>query len=141
MLIRGLAILATALFTGAALYVTLAEHPARMACTTEVALAQWRRSYPRGTRMQATLAVLGTLLGIAAGITSGGATWIVAAFALSAVVPFTLFVMWPVNMRMEDVTLDLASAEARNLLARWGRLHAVRTVISLVALLMMLFAV
>lgn len=140
MLIEGLAVLATALFTGAALYVTLVEHPARMACPTEVALAQWRRSYPRGTRMQATLAVLGTLLGIAAGIMSGGAIWIVAAFTLSAVVPFTLFVMWPVNKRLEDAALDPASAEAQNLLARWGRLHAVRTAISLVALLMMLFA-
>jgi len=140
MLIQGLAILATALFTGAALYVTLVEHPARMACPTEVALTQWRRSYPRGTRMQATLAVLGTLLGIAAGITSAGAIWIVAAFVLSAVVPFTLFVMWPINKRLEDTALDPASAEARDLLARWGQLHAVRTAISLAALLLMLFA-
>jgi hypothetical protein len=53
MLIQALAILATALFTGAAVYVTFVEHPARLACPTEVALAQWRRSYPRGTLMQA----------------------------------------------------------------------------------------
>jgi hypothetical protein len=90
--------------------------------------------------MQASLAVLGTLFGIAAGISSGGAVWIVAAFVLSAVVPFTLFVVWPTNKRLEDPTLDLSSAEARNLLVRWGNLHAVRTVISLAALLLMLFA-
>jgi hypothetical protein len=140
MLIQGLAILATALFTGAAVYVTLVEHPARLSCPTEVALAQWRRSYPRGTRMQATLAVLGTLLGIAAGIMSGGAIWIVAAFTLSAVVPFTLFVMWPVNKRLEDAALDPATAQARDLLIRWGRLHAVRSIVGLATLLLMLFA-
>jgi len=140
MLSQGLAILATALFAGAALYVTLVEHPARMACPTDVALAQWRRSYPRGTRMQPTLAVLGTLLGIAAGLFSGGAVWIVAAFTLSAVVPFTHFVMWPVNKRLADTPLDPASAEARDLLERWGRLHAVRTALSLASLLLMLFA-
>jgi hypothetical protein len=140
MLIQGLAVLATALFTGAAVYVTMVEHPARLTCPTEVALAQWRPSYRRATVMQASLAVLGTLLGIAAGITSGRRIWIVAAFVLSAVVPFTLFVMWPVNKRLEDTALDPASAEARDLLARWGRLHAVRTAISLVSLLMMLFA-
>jgi len=140
MLIQGLAVLATALFTGAAVYVTLVEHPARMSIPTEVALAQWRPSYRRATVMQASLAVLGTLLGIAAGVTSAGAIWIVAAFVLSAVVPFTLFVMWPVNKRLEDTALDAASTEARDLLTRWGRLHAVRTAISLVALLMMLLA-
>jgi hypothetical protein len=140
MLLQSLAILTTALFTGAAVYVSVVEQPARLACPIDVAIAQWRPSYARGTVMQASLAVLGTLFGIAAGISSGAAVWIVAAFVLSAVVPFTLFVVWPTNKRLEDPTLDLSSAEARNLLVRWGNLHAVRTVISLAALLLMLFA-
>lgn len=140
MLIQGLTILATALFAGAALYVSLVEQPARLTLPTEVAIAEWRPSYKRASIMQATLAVLGTLLGIAAGIATGGAIWIVAAFLLSAVVPFTLFVMWPSNKRLEDPALDLGSAEARELLLRWGRLHAVRTVIGVAALLLMLFA-
>jgi hypothetical protein len=140
MLLSGLAILATALFAGAAVYVSVVEQPARMACPIEVAIAEWRPSYRRATIMQASLAVLSTLSGIAAGISSGGAVWIVAAFVLSAVVPFTLIVMWSTNKRLEDPQLDLSSAEARNLLARWGRLHAVRTAIALAALLLMLFA-
>ena len=140
MLLQGLAILATALFAGAALYVSVVEQPARLALPIETAIAEWRPSYRRATIMQASLAVLGTLLGIAAGIVSGGAVWIVAAFVLSAVVPFTLVVMWPTNKRLEDPALDLQSVETRNLLARWGHLHAVRTAISLAALLLMLFA-
>ena len=140
MLIQGLAIIATALFAGAALYVSLVEQPARLTLPTEAAIAEWRPSYKRASIMQATLAVLGTLLGIAAGIATGGAIWIVAAFLLSAVVPFTLFVMWPSNKRLEGPALDLGSAEARELLLRWGRLHAVRTVIGVAALLLMLFA-
>jgi hypothetical protein len=140
MLLQGLAILATALFTGAALYVSLVEQPARLTLPIDVAIAEWRPSYKRASVMQASLAVLGTILGIAAGIATGGAIWIVAAFLLSAVVPFTLFVMWPINKRLEDPALDLAGTEARELLVRWGRLHAVRTVISLAALLLMLFA-
>ena len=140
MLLQGLAILTTALFTGAAVYVSVVEQPARLTCPIDVAIAEWRPSYRRATVMQASLAVLGTLSGIAAGISSGGVVWIVAAFMLSAVVPFTLFVVWPTNKRLENPTLDLSSAEARNLLVRWGNLHAVRTVISLAALLLMLFA-
>ena len=140
MLIQGLAILATALFAGAALYVSAVEQPARLTLPIETAIAEWRPSYRRATVMQATLAVLGTLLGNAAGLFNASAVWIVAAFVLSAVVPFTLFVMWPTNKRLEDPALDLSSSGARGLLVRWGRLHAVRTAISLVALLLMLFA-
>lgn len=57
MLLADLAAWATALFTGAAVYITLVEHPVRMNCSTEVAIAQWRPSYHRATRMQASLAV------------------------------------------------------------------------------------
>lgn len=139
-MLQSIAILVTALFTGAAVYVSLVEQPARLTLPSKTAIEEWRPSYRRATFMQATLAVLGTLLAIAAGLFGGGALWIVAAFVLSAVVPFTLFVMWPVNKRLEEAALDLSSAEASELLRRWGHLHTVRSVISLVALLLMLFA-
>jgi hypothetical protein len=64
MFLANLAVLATALFTGAATYVSLVEHPARLRCSNEIALAQWRPSYQRGTVMQASLAIAGSLLGI-----------------------------------------------------------------------------
>jgi len=135
-----LAALATALFTGGAIYVSLVEHPARMACSVDVAVAQWRPSYKRATVMQASLAVVGTLAGIGAGIAGAGPLWVIAGFVLSAVVPFTLFVMWPTNKRLEDSDLDASSDDARALLARWGNLHAVRSALGLIALLLMLLA-
>jgi len=135
-----LAALATALFTGAAIYVSLVEHPARMACSVDVAVAQWRPSYKRATVMQASLAVVGTLAGIGASIAGAGPLWVIAGFVLSAVVPFTLFVMWPTNKRLEDSDLDASSDDARALLARWGNLHAVRSALGLIALLLMLLA-
>ncbi|MCW2238993.1 hypothetical protein [Azospirillum canadense] len=52
-----LALLATALFTGAAIYITVVEHPARMQCSISCAVVQWRPSYKRATVMQACLAV------------------------------------------------------------------------------------
>ena len=39
MLLTNLAILSTALFSGAAVYVTVVEQPARMACPTEIGRA------------------------------------------------------------------------------------------------------
>ena len=139
MLLANLAVLATALFTGAATYVSLVEHPARLRCSNEIALAQWRPSYQRATVMQASLAIAGSLLGISAWLSEAGRIWLAAAILLGSVVPFTLLVMFPTNRRLEDPALDASSEAARSLLVRWGHLHAVRSVLSLAAFLLMLF--
>ncbi len=134
-----LALVATALFSGAAAYVSLVEHPARLRCSTEIALAQWRPSYQRGTVMQASLAIAGTLLGISAFLSGAGPIWLLAAILLGSVVPFSLLVIFPTNKRLEDPNLDPSSEMARSLLVRWGHLHAVRSALSLIALMLMLF--
>ncbi len=77
-LLADCATLATALFTGAAVYITLVEYPARLQCSPEIAVAQWRPSYKRATVMQASLAILGTLLSIAAWFSGAGIAWLVA---------------------------------------------------------------
>jgi hypothetical protein len=140
MLLAQGAILAAALFTGAAVYITVVEHPARLKAPTEQAVAQWRPSYRRATLMQAPLAVIGALLALGAWLDGGAAAWLLAGLLLGAVVPFTLVVMWPTNKRLEDDALDLSGEEARHLLRDWGRLHAVRSALSLAALLLMLAA-
>jgi Domain of unknown function (DUF1772) len=141
MLLANLAILATALFTGAAVYISLVEHPARLLCPTAHAVEQWRPSYARATFMQASLAIAGSLLSIAAWLSGGGLVWLMSSgLVLGAVVPFTLVVMWPTNKRLDDPVLDATSERARNLLLRWGHLHAVRSGLSLLALILMLFA-
>jgi len=139
MVLANFAVLATSLFAGAATYVSLVEHPARLRCSNEIALAQWRPSYQRGTVMQASLAIAGTLLGISAWLSQAGCIWLVAGILLGSVVPFTLLVIFPTNKRLEDPTLDASSGTARSLLVRWGHLHAVRSLLSLASLLLMLF--
>jgi hypothetical protein len=56
---------------------------------------------------------------------------------MAAAIAFTLVVILPTNKRLLDPALDPGSAEAPALLARWGRLHAIRTVAGLVALLLL----
>jgi hypothetical protein len=140
MLLANFATLATALFTGAAVYISLVEHPARLLCPTAHAVEQWRPSYERATVMQASLAVAGSLLAIAAWFTGAGLIWLLAGLLLGSVVPFTLIVMWPTNKELEDPGLDTTNELARSLLVHWGRLHAVRSGLSLLALILMLFA-
>jgi hypothetical protein len=48
-------------------------------------------------------------------------------------------VILPTNKRLLNPTLDKRSAEAERLLARWGRLHAVRSVLSGMAMLLFLY--
>jgi hypothetical protein len=131
--LESIATLATALFAGAALYINVAEHPARMRLETSGAARQWAPSYHRATWMQAPLAVIGALAGAGAWMTGGGTGWLAAAVLIGAVVPFTLVVIMPTNQKLLAPGRDLASSETRALLEKWARLHAVRTVLSLVA--------
>lgn len=123
---------AASLFAGGALYASLVEHPARMACGPPMAVAQFRTSYPRGTRLQASLAIVGCLAGAGAWLAGASSSWMLAGLTLGFVVPFTLAVIVPANRRLGDQGLSPDSPEARQLLRRWGYLHLVRTVLGLV---------
>ena len=131
-----LATLCSSLFSGAALYITLVEHPARMGLDTEIAARQWALSYKRATRMQAPLALLSFLAGVVAWIIGAGVGWLVAAVLIGAVVPFTIVAIMPTNDRLLATDRDLGSAETRTLLEHWGTLHAVRTTLGLGATVM-----
>ncbi len=134
MIFELLALLFTAVFAGAAIYVTFVEHPARLTCGPAVALTQWRPSYKRGTVMQASLAVVGLVSAIAAYARGRSIAVLVGGLVLGAVVPFTLLAIRPTNKLLEDPVRDSGSDETVALLARWGRLHAVRTFLSATAL-------
>ncbi|MET0986826.1 MAG: DUF1772 domain-containing protein [Steroidobacteraceae bacterium] len=128
-----IAVLATTVFAGAALYINLVEHPARMSCSTELAATVWAPSYQRATMMQAPLAVIGGLAGLFVWWLDRSWLWLIAATLIIAVVPFTLIVIMKTNQQLLAPDRDLASLQTRALLTQWARLHAVRTVMSLVA--------
>jgi hypothetical protein len=132
------AVLSCSLFAGASVYINLVEHPARMECGVEVAATEFSPSYRRATVMQATLAAMGLVSCIAAWLAGATFWWLVAGALLGSVIPFTLFVILPTNKLLLSPTLDKQSVEAERLLARWGRLHAVRSVLSALALLLLL---
>ena len=128
-----LATLCASLFAGAALYINLAEHPARMGLETRIAALQWAPSYKRATWMQAPMALLSCLSGVVAWLMGAGPGWLIAAALIGAVVPFTLIAIMPTNHKLLTPGRDLDSAETRALLERWGHLHAVRTTLSVLA--------
>ena len=140
MLIAHLALVIAAVFTGAAVYINVAEQPARLLLDDKSLLAEWKVSYRRGFMMQASLAALGTLLGLIAYVDLGDQLLLVGALALFANWPLTIFLIMPSNNALMATAPDDASAETRRLIERWGRLHAVRSVLGAFATIIFLWA-
>ena len=133
MLLELIATLCAGLFADAAAYVTLVEHPARIESGITAALAEFRPSYRRGSVMQASLAAAGFAAAVAAWLGGGGRQVLVGGVLLGLAIPFTLIVILPTNKRLLDPALTPDSVEAADLLSRWGRLHAVRSVLGALA--------
>jgi Domain of unknown function (DUF1772) len=135
-IVKFMAVLATALFAGAAVYITFVEHPTRLGCSTEIAATVWAPSYKRATVMQASLACIGFLSGLAAWLLGAGLPWLIASLFIFAVVPVTLVIISPTNNKLLTPGRDLSSLPTRELLVKWGRPHAIRTALALLATLM-----
>ncbi|NNM73922.1 DUF1772 domain-containing protein [Enterovirga aerilata] len=132
----GLAVLIFAtLFAGAALYISLVEHPARLGLHDAALLAQWQPSYNRALPIQAGLAVVGSLAGILAWYSLGGWPWLIGSVVLAANWPFTLLGIMPTNKRLMATRPQDAGPESRALLLKWGNLHAVRSALGTAATL------
>src|SRR6516165_7696881 len=111
-----LALATAAAFTGAAIYVNVAEQPARLTLDNKALLAQWQLSYARGFAMQASLALASALFGLLAFWLTRDGRWLVGA------------------------ALVFANAETRGLIETWGRLHAGRSALGVLATLVYLWA-
>jgi hypothetical protein len=133
MVLEFVATIAAGLFAGAALYINVAEHPARMTLDTRFAASQWAPSYKRATWLQAPLALLSLVAGLGSWLLGGGRGWAMAALLIGAVVPFTFIGIMPTNKSLLVPGRDLGTAETRSLLERWAKLHAVRTALGLAA--------
>jgi|SRR4051812_27006987 hypothetical protein len=135
-----LALTIAAAFTGAAIYVNVAEQPARLRLDDRALLTEWKPSYHRGAAMQASLALIGFVLGIAAWWQSANVGFLIGAAAMIAPWPWTLLVIKPVNDQLLATAPEQASAATHALIEKWGGLHAVRTGLGAIATLAFFWA-
>jgi hypothetical protein len=139
MLAGDLALTIAAVFTGAAIYINIAEQPTRLQLDNFYLLAEWKPAYKRGYMMQASLAVLGGVFGLVSFFSALDWRWLLGAIVLLANWPYTMFMIMPTNRRLMDTSPEAATAETRRMLERWGTLHAGRSALGLTATLIFLW--
>jgi hypothetical protein len=122
-----LALVAAAIFTGAAFYINFAEQPARLSLDDHSLLAEWKLAYKRGYSMQAALAIAGFLLGALSWWLTSRLAFVAGAVLMVANWPWTMFGIMPTNRTLMATKVPDAGAHTRALLVTWNNLHAVRT--------------
>lgn len=135
------ALIAATLFAGAALYISIVEHPARLALADGPLLAQWQPSYKRALPIQSGLALLGGAAGLLAWYSSSDWKWLAGSASLLTNWPYTLIAIMPVNKRLMSMEPSHAGVESRKLLVLWGTLHNVRSLLGALATLFFAWAV
>lgn len=136
-----LALTMAAVFAGAAIYVSVAEQPARLRLDDKALLQEWQPAYKRGAAMQASIAIVACVLGLVAWWQVGGLAFLVGAVLIILPWPWTLIVMMPANRVLEALDASADNPQARSLIVRWGNLHLMRVAFGVLATIAFLWAV
>lgn len=136
--VRVVAQLTAGTFAGACLYIALVQHPARMSRGAASALDDFRATIPLAERLQAPLLIAALGATAADVVLAFSWTMLAGGLLLAAVLAQTIATVLPINRRLLSGAAADHLAEAPTALARWGRLHGIRTVLSVIGALLLL---
>ncbi|RUP06379.1 hypothetical protein BC936DRAFT_140331 [Jimgerdemannia flammicorona] len=138
-----------AMFTGASIYINACAVPMILSMSTKKeAVDVWDKMYNFTAVYQGSIAVFSSAACLSAGYLTSHRAWYLSAGLMASIVPFTMLVIMPTNNRLKAIAKanrepsgsdDSASSVKRDeqvtgLVELWNSLHAVRSVISFVAL-------
>ncbi|EIE20148.1 DUF1772-domain-containing protein [Coccomyxa subellipsoidea C-169] len=127
--------IASGLFAGAALSVSIAEHPARQDIDPEQAVRQFKKSYKQIAPLQAGLALIASGTSLYLASKSGDQSrkiYLAAGLSMAAMLPYTVICIFPTNNRLMSAEKK-EDAEVKRLFGKWEKLHAVRTIVGTLA--------
>ena len=127
-------------FFGAAVYISIAQHPASMKAGVRVAAKFFPPMYNFAAPMQITLAVGGTFAGLIQWYLVSNILWMIGAGLLAFVIPFTLVVLKPINDQLLETNAERTDSQTEDLLNQWAPRHWVRSIASGLAFIVYLWA-
>lgn len=127
-------------FFGAAVYISIAQHPATMKTGISFAGIFFPPMYKLAAPMQIVSALGGTLAGLVQWFFDGSGLWLVGAVLLIFVIPYTVIVLKPINDQLLDSEAKRTESETESLLKQWAPRHWVRSVASGLSFAIYLFA-
>ena len=134
-----LALVFSAAFGGASLYLNLVEQPARLGLDDRALLSEWRPSDRRGFVLMALLALVAAALALAAYFDTRDLRWLIGALIQIASWPYTYFAIVPLTNRILELPTTGAES-ARDLVRTWGLLEIGQTAIGAAACAVFLWA-
>lgn len=140
-LLPALALALAATFFGAAVYINLAEQPARLALADPPLLRQWQISFGVALVLQSSLAIAAGAAGLGAWWARRDWRWAAGGLLMLANWPWTLLVIAPINATLLAIAPEAAGPASRALIEQWGVLHGARTAMSFGAVALFAWAV
>lgn len=134
-----LSVTATGLFAGGALMQSIVDHPARQSAEPRCAIVQMQAVLRRADPYMPILALIGTAGSIASCFLVENPAWVtaMAALVLFLVIPFTIVFIVPISRQMMAIAgADHEHQDIRRLMKRWAHLHAARSVLACLALVL-----
>jgi Domain of unknown function (DUF1772) len=139
-LLPSLTVALAAVFFGIAVYINVAEQPARLALDNGPMLAQWKISFGMGIRIQGTLAIVTGLTALATWWLARDWRWLAGGLLMLANWPWTMVMIASINSELLTTAIDAAGPSSSALIEQWGQVHAVRTGLGLAATLLFVCA-
>ena len=113
-----------------ALTASIVVHPILVKAKKVTAIEVFKPFFDKTHIAVLYMSIIVSLLALAISIISGNWWWFGISLIMHLNGPYTVFFMMPLNRRLMDEKVNPDSEQTSNDIIKWGKLHAVRTVLN-----------
>lgn len=115
---------------GIALTASIVVHPILVKAKKVTAIEVFKPFFDKTHILVLYMSIIVSLLALAVSIISGNWWWFGISLIMHLNGPYTVFFMMPLNRRLMDEKVNPDSEQTSDDIIKWGKLHAVRTVLN-----------